>query len=312
MFGPTMASLTIATTASSDSTLDCSIVIPSHNRPLQLAKCLEALAAQSFPLDRFEVVVVNDGSDQALGPVADRFRPTVRLQLVEQANAGPARARNVGAMRAASPLLAFTDDDCEPDREWVASLVSAWKRRPECALGGTVINSVPQNLYSTASQLIVDYLYEHQQESAGHNRLPPFFTTNNLAVSAALFRDLKGFDESFPLPAAEDREFCDRFQSRGHALVRVPEAIVRHAHSMSLSTFWRQQRNYGRGAAHFRRARVARGEPPVPLERWTFYRRLVSYPLHARRSGPRFRLAALIALSQLATAVGYMSENRRI
>jgi glycosyltransferase involved in cell wall biosynthesis len=191
---------------------DISVIVPTRNRPQKIERCLWALSAQTYSHDRFEVIVVDDGSDASLAPQILPFREHLQLQLIEQKKGGPARARNTGAKQAAGSLLVFTDDDCEPTSGWLTALHAHFERWPDHAIGGDTINSLPENAYSSATQLLVDYLYEYYAAAiapgAGSRPMaPPFFTSNNLAVPAALFRDVGEFDDSFPLAAGEDREF---------------------------------------------------------------------------------------------------------
>lgn len=288
-----------------------SVIIPTRNRPERLRACLGALTRQTLPRGTFDVIVVDDGSDAPLESVTAPFEQQLDLQLLRQANAGPATARNAGAAAATGTLLAFTDDDCEPEADWLAAMQARALERPGCLIGGHTINALPDNRCSTASQLLIDYLYAYHAASAGTGAAPPFFTSNNFAVPADRFRALGGFDTSFPLAAGEDRELCDRWQRAGHALVSTDAARVRHAHALSLRRFWRQHMNYGRGAWHLRRARLVRGAEAMRIEPWSFYTRLVTYPL-ASGLGPRaLPLMALLGLSQVANVLGFVSERYR-
>jgi len=297
------------------SVLDISIIVPTRNRRGKIDKCLRAIAQQTYPHDRFEVIVVDDGSDAPLATTVSPFSAHLQLQLVEQAKAGPARARNTGAKHAAGRLLVFTDDDCEPTPGWLAELHRHFQRWPDRAIGGETINALPENAYSSASQLLVDYLYEYYGAASpagadGAASGPPFFTSNNLAVPAALFHDVGEFDASFPRAGGEDREFCDRWQERGYRLLRAPDAIVRHSHGLSFRTFWRQHMNYGRGAFHLRKARVSRHRDAIGLEPFTFYGRLLMYPARtAGRGDAKLLLMMLMFVSQVANAVGFMLEG---
>jgi GT2 family glycosyltransferase len=278
--------------------------------------CLRALVSQTYPRDRFEVIVVDDGGDCPLASSLAPFDALLRLHLIERGKGGPARARNAGATHASGSLLAFTDDDCEAEPGWLAALHACFSRCPDRAIGGEIVNALQDNTYSAASQLLVDYLYEFHgarqlPDASGGRKSPRFFTSNNLAVPAALFDAIGGFDESFPLAAGEDREFCDRWQQHGYRLLRAPEAVVRHAHALSLPKFWRQHVNYGRGAFHLRRARIARGAPAVELEQFSFYRQLLTYPVRARRQQPALALMTLMFVSQMANALGFALEMRR-
>jgi len=269
-----------------------SVVVPTFQRPEGLARCLEALATQELPRDRFEVVVVDDGSPNPPREIVARFASALNVRLIEQANAGPAAARNAGAAAARGELLAFTDDDCRPDPHWLRALDEMVARHPGCAIGGRVENVFGDGLYSTASQLLIEFLYEYYNVGEGAGR---FFITSNLAFPTSAFRALGGFDTSFPLAAAEDRDVCDRWREAGHTMVYADDAVVHHAHALRLGSFCRQHFNYGRGAYYLHRARARRGEAPLRVEPLRFYARLVTYPLGKSAAPRSFALAALAA-----------------
>jgi GT2 family glycosyltransferase len=285
-----------------------SVIVPTYQRPDTLAPCLDALAAQELPRERFEVVVVDDGSARPPRAVVARFAAVLDVRLIEQKNSGPASARNAGAAAARGDYLAFTDDDCRPDAHWLAALDEMVALHPRCAIGGRVDNSLANGLYSTASQLLIDFLYEYYNRDDDSGL---FFITSNLVFPADGFRALGGFDTSFPLAAAEDRDVCDRWREAGGTMVYAHDAVVHHAHALRLRSFCRQHFNYGRGAYHLHCARARRGEIPLRIEPLTFYTRLVTFPLRRRPAPRSFALAALAALSQGVYVSGYFSERLR-
>lgn len=280
-----------------------SIVIPTYRRPERLADCLQSLAALDYPRDRFEVIVVDDGSGTPLVP---RSAP-LELTVMAQPHAGPATARNSGAARARGNYLAFTDDDCMAEAGWLRGLAAHLAEAPDHAIGGRTVNALPENPYSSATQLLLDFLYEWSVRSGSG----AFFASNNLAVPTGLFRARGGFDTGFPLAAGEDREFCDRWARLGGRLTYAPDAVIRHGHPLTLRGYWRQHVNYGRGALRFHRLRTraaAGRRTGTPL---SFYLRLVTYPLTRAAGARRLSLTALLALAQIATATGYWREGRR-
>ena len=291
-----------------------SVIVPTHRRPEQLAQCLDALGRLDYPRDGYEVVIVDDGSGAPLADVIARARGHVDVTLiVSPENRGPARARNLGAAAARGELLAFTDDDCAPAADWLRVLDACLAVDPDALIGGRTVNGLADNHYAAASQLLIDYLYEyyHDRANGGDGPRARFFTSNNLALSATGFREAGAFDETFPLAAAEDREFCDRWLHQGRRMRYAPEAIIRHYHHSSLRMFWRQHAHYGRGALSYHILRARRTEGRVTLEPLTFYLELVRYPL-SRSLEPawvRRRLAALLAISQGAYAVGFLAAH---
>jgi len=283
-----------------------SIVIPTYARPGQLATCLQSLARLDYPRERFEVIVVDDGSETPPEAVVASFCGHLDVTLLTQAHAGPAAARNTGAARAKGKFLAFTDDDCAPAPDWLQSLAARFARASDCAIGGRTLNALPDNLYLTASQLLVAYLYSYYNANPDQAR---FFTSNNLAVPTDRFHTMGGFDTTYTRTAAEDRELCDRWLHHGYRMTYAPEALVYHAHALTLRTFLRQHFNYGRGAFRFRQARAQRARGRIRLEPFSFYLNLLLYPFSQAQGRRAPLLAALLVVSQAANAVGFLWEG---
>jgi GT2 family glycosyltransferase len=284
-----------------------SVVVPTYGRARQLGDCLAALAAQDYPRDRFEVVVADDGSSRPPHEVVEGLSGALDVRLLAAPHRGPATARNLGAAAARGELLAFTDDDCRPTPGWLRALAVRLRAQPGAAVGGRVRNGLAGNLFSAGSQLLVDFLYERWNERPGG---PLLFTSNNLALRADRFREIGGFDASFPLPAAEDRDFCDRWRARGLALSYAPEAVVDHYHELDAGRFWHQHFRYGVGARHFHRLRAARGGERLRLEGPGFYLSMLAFPFSKAPVARAAALSALIAVSQVANAAGYLSAGR--
>jgi GT2 family glycosyltransferase len=285
-----------------------SVVVPTFDRPAALVRCLDGIAAMRGAGPDLEVVVVNDGGAPLPEVARERLRGRLDLTVVEQRRAGPAAARNTGADRARSTFVAFLDDDCVPAAGWLAALEARFADDPEVAIGGRTVNALPDNPFSSASQLLVDYLYAQHNAAGGR---PTFLASNNLALPRRALLAIGGFDVAFRRPAGEDRDLCDRWQRAGHRMVFAPEAIVQHAHALGPAAFWRQHFDYGRGAYAFRRARALRDGARIALEPARFYAQLVRTPF-ASGGGPRaVGLASLLVLAQLANAAGYAWERTR-
>jgi glycosyltransferase involved in cell wall biosynthesis/GT2 family glycosyltransferase len=227
----------------------------------------------------------------------------VRLTLLARAQAGPAAARNAGAAAASGELLAFTDDDCLPRRDWLRRLAERHVAQPGYGLGGRTVNALPDNSYATTSQLIIGVGYAQNNADRDDAR---FFASNNLAFPAAGFREVGGFDESFR--TSEDRELCSRWVLGGRRLGYEPDAVVDHASPLTLGRFWRQHVAYGRGAFRYHAIQAQRGHP-VGLEP-SFYFSLAREAL-LRPPGRRIRTLALLGVWHVANSVGYGLEGLR-
>jgi len=282
-----------------------SIIVPTFQRPSQLEGCLTALARQRYSPERFEVIVVDDGSDTLPDRAVTAWNGSIPVKLIRQRHAGPATARNRGASEASGIVLAFTDDDCRPAPDWLRRLDDRFAAAPDCAVAGRTMNRLAGNAYSTASQTLMDYLYAHYN---GNPETAMFLTSNNFAMPAERFRAIGGFDNTWSRAAGEDRELCDRWLSHGLRLVYAPEIVVYHEHLLGPISFWRQHFNYGRGAYYFRRARARRAQQELRLEPLMFYRRLLEYPFLTLRGRHALATAGLLALAQIAMGFGFTCE----
>lgn len=196
-----------------------SVVIPTHERPRLLARCLHALAHQDLPAADFEIVVVHDGpGDDTRRSVAEwrtrlgqRGPELVYAELPERS--GPAAARNLGARRASAPLLAFTDDDTVPDRGWLAAGLEALHSGADAA-AGRIVMPLPRQP--------TDYERDAARLATAE------FVTANCFCRAPVLASLGGFDERFALAWREDSDLHFRLLEAGAVVVRAPAAVVVH------------------------------------------------------------------------------------
>lgn len=284
-----------------------SVIVPTRNRPVQLARCLHAFTELDYPHHRFEVIVVDDGSSTPLGGVVAPFRKPLALTLLRQPNAGPGIARNTGAHRARGTFLAFIDDDCMPASTWLRALEAQFAVSPHALVGGRTFNALADNPYAATSQLIVDIVYAYYNAHAARAR---FVASNNLAVPADGFHAVGGFNPAWSAPASEDRDFCDRWLHRGRDIILAPAVVVYHAHALTFAGFCRQHFNYGRGAFRFHQERARRRSGRFRVEAG-FYRRLIRIDPASAQPGtklPPVRQAALLAVWQIANASGFLYE----
>jgi glycosyltransferase involved in cell wall biosynthesis len=238
-----------------------SVVVPTRDRPGPLAACLAALEAQTA--SDLEIIVIDDAEGR-----------------------GPAAARNAGARKATGDVVCFTDDDCRPVPTWAATLAHRIRAGAD-AVAGPTVNGRPDDVWSAASQAMTNHLVD----ATRHGERVGFAPTSNLAVRAELLA-AEPFDESYPLAAGEDREWCDRVARRGATFVFADDAVVHHHQDLSARRFVRQQLRYGRGARRYR----VDGEKQPP----GFYVDLLRAGF---RHGPR--AGAAVVLAQAVVAVGY-------
>jgi GT2 family glycosyltransferase len=282
-----------------------SVIIPTRNRPVQLAQCLRSLAAQNYPRDRWEVIVVEDGGQEPADLELGEFADILPLRSLRQPHSGVGIARNNGAAHAHGHYLLFTDDDCLFPEDWLSRYAERFALSGECLIAGRSINVLVDNIYSQATQELIDYLLFHFNVSPENATIA---IGNNLGTPAEAFRAMGGFDPQYYRMAAEDRDLGGRWLAQGGRMVYAPEIIVHHAHRLTLRSFLRQHFHYGRGAWLLHKLEAQRWKSGHQLQPAAFYLSLLLWPWKHRTQFNAVRMAILLGAAQAATAAGYLRE----
>jgi GT2 family glycosyltransferase len=286
-----------------------SIVIPTYNRPEKLATLLGKLVLLDYPRDGFEVVVVDDGSDRSPESAIAAFKDDLNIVLLlSTERAGPAKARQTGINIARGEFLAFTDDDCSPNPDWLKMLEAEFRKSPTAAVGGQTVNALADNPYSSASQLLITYLYTRFNPNPSQAN---YFATNNLAFPAEQFRSIGGLDLTWSISGGEDRDLCERWRRHGYRMIYAPDVVVYHAHDLTFRTFLRQHFHYGRGAFRYHYVQSYPKKEKVRLEPYSFYLLLPFFPFSKMPFKQAMLIAILFVVAQAATAAGFFSEWNR-
>jgi glycosyltransferase involved in cell wall biosynthesis len=283
-----------------------SIIIPTYERNQQLDSCIRSIMDLKYQKHHLEIIVVDDGGDEPVRPILSPYFEKLDLRLLIQKKLGPASARNLGASFANGEYYAFLDDDCAPDPHWLERLLVKASQSRGHAVGGRTVNSLPNNPYSSVSQMIVDCLYGYFNINWNNAK---FLTSNNLLVPAKGFDSIRGFDTTMPLAGGEDREFSSRWIARGFSMTFAPEAVVYHYHDLNIFSFWRQHFNYGRGSAMCGRWGIQEIEKERRLKYLAFYLDLLLHPLFRVRHRKALLLFLLMIVSQWATGMGFAWEH---
>ena len=222
-----------------------SVIVPYYEAPEALSRTLAALEGQTFPRHLFEVVIVDDGSTTPLEPLRETpLNVTVTRQ--EDRGFGAARARNVGARKAAHDVLVFLDADMLVEPDWLAAH-ARWHDAVSDAVtvgfrafvdaGGidpAAIRNRPGSLRELLGGLQTDPPWVEAQMSRTDeltSRADDLFrvvASCNLGIRRSFFELVGGFDETFTNWGGEDIEFGYRSYARGGLLVPVREAFAWH------------------------------------------------------------------------------------
>ena len=194
-----------------------SVVIPTYQRATLLTRCLDALVRQKFDKDQYEIIVVSDGPDAQTEKIVDSLakyqEPKLRYIPLPQKK-GPAAARNYGWLNAKGRIIAFTDDDCVPDANWLNQIVQHCNIEDSVALTGRVI--VPVSKRPTDYEL-----------NTAHLQTADFITANCACTKNALVK-AGGFDEQFSMAWREDSDLEFKLIDQQIPIIRIDSAIVIH------------------------------------------------------------------------------------
>lgn len=203
-----------------------SVIIPHLNQPEALEACLASLDVQSLTRDRFEVLVVDNGSTTLPTEIAARH---AGVRLVQEARPGPGPARNTGVASSSGEILAFIDADCRAHSDWLNNITrSLQSSPPNTALGGDVRiwNSRNGTVSAIAAyESVFAYRFKLYIEQHG------FSGTGNLAVRRSDFYKVGPFAG---IHVAEDMDWGRRALSAGLQFRYVPDMIVFHPARRSL------------------------------------------------------------------------------
>ncbi|MDY6878133.1 MAG: glycosyltransferase [Chloroflexota bacterium] len=216
---------------------DYSIVVPAYHAASEINNCVRALNDQTIPRERYEIIVVDDGSTDGTATVAQDAGADCVLVTP---HGGPAAARNTGIEAARGEIVLFTDADCEPSLQWLERMSAPFTDPRVMGTKGT---------YRTRQRSLMAHLvqleYEIRYERMAHLPRIDFVDTYAAAYRRNLLLASGGFDPAYPLPSAEDVDLSFRLARAGHWLVFVPQAWVYHRHPISLWAYLTRKGRYG-------------------------------------------------------------------
>lgn len=235
--------------------LSISVVVPVRNAAPMLPACLRALG-ELHPAPH-EILLVDNGSSDESPELLRSFAAArngsgVVVKVLEEDRRGASAARNRGLFASSGDVVAFTDADCRPARDWLARLREPFGDETVAAVAGRVEAETSSSTLELFSALYTLRLFD---ESSRHERWTPRrggFPTANLAVRREIAVRLGGFDGEVVL-YGEDYDFCARLYAGGGVLEYTPRAVVTHHHRERLAALLRQAFGFGRGQAYMMR-----------------------------------------------------------
>jgi len=215
---------------------DVSVVIPAYNASQTIGECLAALAEQTVPRARYEVIVVDDGSTDDTAVLATSFGARV----LRQANMGPAAARNRGVDAARGEVILFTDADCAPAPHWIEQMLA-----PLADPGISGSKGVYRTRQRSLAARFIQIEYEERYDHTAKHTYIDFVDTYAAAYRRNALLESGGFSTRFPFASVEDQELSFRLARAGHRLVFNPQAVVYHQHPESWGHYARRKFKIG-------------------------------------------------------------------
>jgi glycosyltransferase involved in cell wall biosynthesis len=210
-----------------------SVIIPVYNDAERLRLCLRALARQTYPRGRYEVVVVDNGSDESIEPAVAEFD---RASLCREEQPGSYAARNRGLSVARGEVIAFTDADCLPAPEWIERGVGRLLGAPGCGLVAGRVEVFPNDpRRATAVELYEMVTYLQQRK---HVEVERFGATANLFTRRAVFERVGTFKGE--MLSGGDVEWGGRVAAAGYGMLYAEDAVVAHPARRTFKQLYRR------------------------------------------------------------------------
>lgn len=231
-----------------------SVVVPVYNEARGLPECLEGLHDQSYPQEKYEVLVVDNGSTDNTRQIIERH--PVRY-LEETTTQSSYAARNTGLWAAKGDLLAFTDADCVPRPNWLSAGVEPFRDPKVGGVAGRILSGTPSNAVEEELKRR-DWLAE--TATLDHSFLP-YPQTANAFYRRSVFEAIGDFEETWV--SGGDADLAWRMQlNTSLKVAHEPSAIVEHRHRSDLGAIFRQSIKWGHGSAQLERKYGPRAVPP--------------------------------------------------
>lgn len=198
-----------------------SVIIPVYNDSKRLELCLDALENQSYPRSLFEIIVVDNCSDDTVEKLAKDYP---RVIFCQESEPGSYSARNKGITLAKGEILAFTDSDCIPDSQWLLHGSQVLSSAKDIGLVGGRVDFFFKDEDNPRIPELYDSLTYLQQDKAV--TIHKFAATANMFTRRRVMDHVGMFDTN--LKSGGDRNWGERVAAAGYNLKFISEAVVRH------------------------------------------------------------------------------------
>lgn len=220
-----------------------SIIIPLYNRPEEIRELLQSLLLQEY--SNFEVIIVEDGSSRPAKEIIESFADRLNISYYAKRNEGQGFARNYGFERAKGDYFIVFDSDILVPKEYLQLVYNSIQANNWDAFGGP--DAAHESF--TPMQKAISYSMTSPFTTGGirgnKKHIGQFHPRSfNMGISRTVWEKTDGYKLS---RRSEDIEFSIRMIKLGFKVGLIPEAFVYHKRRTSLSQFFKQIHNFGKG-----------------------------------------------------------------
>ena len=206
-----------------------SIIVITYNRPHLLCKCLNSLSRQESPKSDYEVIIVDDGSGPETKESVKAFSPKMNLVYLKEAHGGISLARNTGISKARGSIIAFVDDDCLVEKDYVQRVIDVHQNFPQAkVIAFRIVNAEKDNLYGVMWEF---FLYRFLKPEIRKNTgidLPciGILGSGISSFKKEIFDSCGLFDKSINFN--EDGDLQCRIEKSGEYIFYQPQVVIKH------------------------------------------------------------------------------------
>ncbi|PCJ89485.1 MAG: glycosyl transferase [Flavobacteriales bacterium] len=227
-----------------------SIIIPTRNEEKNICNCLAAISKQNYPKELFEVLVVNDHSEDATTDKVQEMRvsnPTLNLKLLNlEHEIGKKATIAKGIKNASGKLIITTDADCTMGNKWLSSLVAFYEKYyPKMIIAPVCLNS-NKTLFSKIQSLEFFSLQGVTGSSAAMGN-PIMCNGANFIYEKSAFEEVNGFETIEKTASGDDVLLMLKFKKKFNpaiAFVQSKDAVVYTEPQPNLKSFFQQRKRW--------------------------------------------------------------------
>jgi len=223
------------------------VIVPTYNRKKLLKNLLNSLLSQSYPANKFEIIIVDDGSKDGTREMVGIYQKGTNrnLKYFYQQNKGPGAARNTGIRNSEGSLIVFIDDDCIASSNWLQEIIGGFDDFNVAGVGGRIKTIATKSIISEYCSYI-----GVMEKPIMQGDTVKYLVGANSSFRKEHLNAAGWFNETIPL-GGEDLDISFRLEQAGYKLKFNPEAVIYHLHKQTLKELLVTFFKYGKGSAIF-------------------------------------------------------------